>query len=222
LEARTLYEVTQNPHGTLATLQLFAELYYQRGELDQAEQCYRRMYEQAVGGAEMLDDRGYALAGLGAIAYERDELELAERQALEAIELARQRHTEALLVQATLLWCRARYASGDTAAAQRGVQALAVEARNPAALREIACAQARLALAAGDLDLAERCYTAARAHGAAVSRLEHEREALLAAQLRLAHGDPAGAHDLLERWRPGVAAHGRARAEIELLTVQAL
>jgi LuxR family maltose regulon positive regulatory protein len=222
LEARTLYEVIQNPHGTLAALHLFGELYYQRGELDQAEQCYRRIYEQAVGGAEMLDDRGYALAGLGAIAYERDELELAEQQSSQAIELAKQRHTEALLVQATLVWCRARCASGDTAAGQRGLQALAIQARNPAALREIACAQARLALAAGDLDLAQRCYAAALAHGAEESRLEQEHTALLAAQLRLAQGDPAGALQLLEHWRPSAAAQGRARAEIAILTVQAL
>src|SRR6266542_4269198 len=94
----------------------------------------------------MLDDQSYGLYGLSRIAYENDDLEAAEQQATQAIQLAKQRHSEQLQVQAALILCQVQHARGQTAHARSELQSLAAQTRNPSLLREIQSWQARLAL----------------------------------------------------------------------------
>jgi LuxR family maltose regulon positive regulatory protein len=220
--ARTLYEVGQNIHGTLATIQLLAELCYHQGALDQAAQYYQYILDKAVGGAEMLDDQGYALCGLSAIAYEHDDLETAEQQAMRALELAKQRHAEALQVQAALILSRVQHARGQTVHAWHALQSLATQTRSPALLREVQSWRARLAIASGDLEFVQRWHVAITAQREQVPRMQQEREVLIAARWQLAQGNTQAALELLEGWRADAAAQGRTRSEIEILVLKAL
>jgi LuxR family maltose regulon positive regulatory protein len=222
MEAHALFEVNQNPHGILAAIGMLGELCYQQGDLAQAAHYYEDVLAAAVGGEEMLDDQGYALYGLSRIAYESDDLEAAEQQAARAIALATQRHSEQLRVQSMLLLCQARHARGHTADARNDLQSLATQTRDPALLREIRGWQARLALAVGDLEAAQRWHAGLAGLSEPVPRMQQEQEALIAARLRLAEGQPRAALALLERWRADAAAHERTRGEIEILALQAL
>jgi LuxR family maltose regulon positive regulatory protein len=156
MEARTLYEIGHNIHGTLAATMLLGELAHQQGDLDQAAQYYQQVLDEAVGGEEMLDDQGYSLFGLSAIAYEHDDLDTAERQAARALELAKQRHAGELQAQVSLVLARVQHARGHTAQAQHMLRSLAAQTREPSLRHEVQSWLARLALAVGDLEAAQR------------------------------------------------------------------
>jgi len=222
MESYTLFEIKQNPHGTLAATSVLAEICYQQGELEQAAQYYQQELDSKVGGGEMLDDQSYGLYGLSRIAYENDDLEAAEQQATQAIQLAKQRHSEQLQVQAALILCQVQHARGQTAHARSELQSLAAQTRNPSLLREIQSWQARLALAMDDLEAAQRWHAGIVAHSEPVAHVQQEHEALIVARLYLAQGQPQAALALLERWRAEAAAHERTRSEIEILALQAL
>jgi len=222
MESYTLFEIKQNPHGTLAATSVLAEICYQQGELEQAAQYYQQELDSQVGGGEMLDDQGYGLYGLSRIAYENDDLEAAERQATRAIELAKQRHSEQLQVQAALILCQVQHARGQTAHARSELQSLAAQTRNPSLLREIQSWQARLALAMGDLEAVQRWHAGVAAASESVPRVQQEHEALIVARLYLAQGQPQDALALLERWQAQAAAQERTRSEIEILALRAL
>jgi len=222
MESYTLFEINQNPHGTLAATSVLAEICYQQGELEQAAQYYQQELGSEVGGGEMLDDQSYGLYGLSRIAYENDNLEAAEQQATRAIELAKQRHSEQLQVQAALVLCQVQHAHGQTALARSELQSLAAQTRNPSLLREIQGRQARLALAMGDLEAAQRWHASILAQSEPMPLMRQEQEALIVAHLYLARGQPQAALALLERWRAEAAMQERTRSEIEILAVQAL
>src|SRR6266542_5660909 len=118
----------------------------------------------------MLDDQSYGLYGLSRIAYENDDLEAAEQQATQAIQLAKQRHSEQLQVQAALILCQVQHARGQTAHARSELQSLAAQTRNPSLLREIQSWQARLALAMDDLEAAQRWHAGIVAHSDEIGR----------------------------------------------------
>jgi ATP/maltotriose-dependent transcriptional regulator MalT len=222
MEAYTLFEINQNIHGTLAATMLLGDLCYQQAEIEPATHYYQQVLDAAVGGEEMLDDQGYSLCGLSAIAYERDDLGLAEQQAIQAGELAKQRHFEALRVQAALILGQVQHARGQTAQARHELQVLAAQIRKPALLREIQGRQALLALAMDDLEAAQRWHAAVVAQSAPASHMQEEREALTIARLHIAQGDPQAALDLLKRARADATANGRTRSEVEILALQAL
>jgi LuxR family maltose regulon positive regulatory protein len=222
MESYTLFEINQNPHGTLAATSVLAEICYQQGELEQAAQYYQQELDSQVGGGEMLDDQSFGLYGLSRIAYENDDLETAEQQATRAIELAKQRHAEQLQVQAALILCQVQHARGQTAHARSELQSLAAQTRHPSLLHEIQSWQARLALAMDDLEAAQRWHAGVAAQSEAVPLVQQEQEALIIARLYLAQGQPQAALALLERWRAEAAAHERTRSEIENLALQAL
>lgn len=222
MEAYTLFEVDQNIHGTLAATMMLGDLCYQGGDLEQATQNYEQVLVKAIGGEEMLDDQSYVLYGLSAIAYERDDLETAEQQAMRAIELAKQRHNEATEVQATLVQSRVLHARGQPAHAWHDLQSLATRLRNPARLRNVQCSQVQLALAIGDLEFAQRWQAALTMEDEPVLHRQYEQEQLVIARLHLVEGRPQAALDLLDSWRVDAATQGRTRSEIEILVLQAL
>ncbi len=103
-----------NIHGVLAAVQMSSEIAFLQGELQQARQLNQQVLEQAVGGEEMLDDRGIASLGLAQVAYEENDLQPAEELARTALDLGLQRGNELLRVQATICLARIRAARDDT------------------------------------------------------------------------------------------------------------
>ena len=222
LEARTLCIISRNQQGVLASAFVLASAGAQQGNLALAAGLYEEWLASADGGPEMYEDQSEARFGLAAVAYERDELDAAEAHALHARELAHERRAERLRAQAGVMLARIAQARGQNGAAQQQLQALATQAHTPAIRREIASWQAWLALAAGDLDAAERFCAALAGSPAPAARLQQEHEAIVAARLRLAQGNAAGALAALEPWRAEAVRHGRTRSEIAILLVQAL
>jgi LuxR family maltose regulon positive regulatory protein len=221
MEAYTCFEVFQNPHGTLAATTLLAEVCFMRGELDQADYHHQRVLDAAVGGAEMLDDQGFALLGLGRGSYERGDLAGAEERLARGAELGAQRHAEQLEAQAGIGLAQIWHAVGQPARAGAHLRSLATRVRSPALLREIQGWQARLALAAGDLEAAERWH-AGLAELGEPPHLQQEHEALTIARWHLARGEPQAALGPLERWCADATACGRTRAEVETLALLGL
>lgn len=221
MEARTLCTISRNTPGALASAFVLASASFQQGNLDLAEALYQEWLDAAVGGAEMLDDQSEALYGLAAVAYERDDLESAERHAARALALGQQRRAERLRAQASLVLARVQLARGRVADAQQLLQAIAAQTRAPQLKREIHAWQLHLALAAGDLEAAERWRAALAAAGAPAARLQREHEAMLVARLQLASGEAGPPIETLEAWRADAAAAGRTRGEIAILILQA-
>jgi LuxR family maltose regulon positive regulatory protein len=141
---------------------------------------------------------------------------------MRALELAKQRHAEALQVQAALILCRVQHARRQTVHAWHALQSLATQTRSPALLREVQSWRARLALATGDLEFVQRWHAAITAQREQVPRVQQEREALIAARWQLVQGNTQAALELLEGWRADAAAQGRTRSEIEILVLKAL
>jgi LuxR family maltose regulon positive regulatory protein len=221
LEAYALCEASQNVFGALAARLILAQVYQAQLELDQAAEIYRQVLARAEQSDAMRDDQAAARLGLGAIAYERNDLIMAETSATQALRLSEQRLDEEMQVQASLLLARVQQARGDTGPTQATLNALAARTHRPGLLREIRLWKARFALAENDGEAAQRWH-ADLPHMDDVPYLQQEREALINARLHLAAGQPAEALQVLERWQRTAHTQGRARSEIELLCVQAL
>jgi LuxR family maltose regulon positive regulatory protein len=222
IESRALYEAARNAYGASAAALMLGNTYVEQGEFDQALHYYEQVLAEASGVEDMLDDQGLALLGLSAIAYERDDLETAERRASRALEFGQRRLDEDLQVHASLILARVEQARGHVAQAQQRLQSLAARVRRPLLLREVQAWQARLWLTMNDISSVPRWSTAVAAHAEEIPLMQQEREALIIARLRLAEGEAGAALELLEGWQADAQAQGRTRSEIEILCVQAL
>ncbi|KPV52656.1 hypothetical protein SE17_14160, partial [Kouleothrix aurantiaca] len=200
LEARTLCIISQNQQGVLASAFVLASAGLYQGNLELAAGLYEEWLASAAGGPEMYEDQSEAQFGLAAVAYERNELDAAEKHTLRAQALAHERHAERLRTQAGLMLARIAQARGQSGAAQQQLQALATQAHTPAIRREIMSWQAWLALATSDLETAARLCGERTQSPAPAARLQHEHEALIAARLQLAQGNPARVLAALEPW----------------------
>jgi LuxR family transcriptional regulator, maltose regulon positive regulatory protein len=87
LGARACFEVSGNIYGTRATLFTLGEVSARQGELRQAASLYRQVLTEAE---EDPLDKGSALINLAALSYEWNELEAAEQQVSQALELGKQ------------------------------------------------------------------------------------------------------------------------------------
>jgi ATP/maltotriose-dependent transcriptional regulator MalT len=222
IEARALLEATQNIHGALAAMQSLAESCYWQGDFDQAAQYYEQILAEAIGGDEMLDDQANAFAGLGNIAYARNELDAAEQYASRALEAARRRGDEFSLIRSTVILARVQQARGELAQAAGTLQALMARTRHPFLHRQVQAWQARFALARDDLAAVEQWYATVATQGESVSRGQQEQEALLAARMQVVEGKTETALALLEPWRVDAHANGRMLSELETLALKAL
>ena len=237
LEARALCEAAQNVFAAQATTLSLGDIAVQQGDFDQAAQYAELVLAQAGGNEDMLDDQGQAALVLAAVAYERDDLPAAERQAARAAEVGRLSGDEVMGARAELLLARVEQARGQPSQARQRLQALAARVRRPALLREVQAAQAHMWLSesedtpalggaafggAGDLLAVERWAARLEAQPEAAFLAQREREALILARLRIRQGQAPAALALLESWRTEAHAHGRARSEIEILLLKAL
>ena len=170
----------------------------------------------------MPEDRNRALAGLGASAFERNDLTAAEHYATQAFELAQQRSDEELKVRAGLILARVQQARGQTAQALDRLHLLAAQTQRMPLLREVPAWQTRFSLANGDLAAAQHWASAYAPGQAAPSILLQELEALTLARIQIATGQPAAALKALEAWQLDAHRQGRTRSELEILCLNAL
>jgi ATP/maltotriose-dependent transcriptional regulator MalT len=222
LEARALLGAAQNIYGVLAALQILSEIFYWQGELEEAEQLNRQILTEAVGDESMLDDQGFASLSLADITYERDELDQAEGFAGRALDLARQRGNELLQVQGTICQASIQAARGEFQRADELLISLVAAVQNPALLREIQEAQARLSIRAGELRELAGWQALISDDDESALKVQKEREAFTLARLRIAEGKASQALENLRGRAAHAAENGRVRSQISALCLEAL
>jgi LuxR family maltose regulon positive regulatory protein len=209
---------------------MLGEVCSQQGELHAAAQVYRQVLAEAT---EDPLDRGNALTDLAALSYEWNELQMAEQEVSQALELGKRHQQdlgkyhaeEFLLVPASLVLARVLHARGETAQAQQLLQELVVltqERKWPYLHREVLAGQARLSLSVADLAAVQRWSTTIAQLGEDMRFVQQEREALIVARLLIAQGEATAALRLLERWQVEAHAQGRTRSELEIQVLTAL
>jgi len=195
-----------------------------RGRLDTATLACRQALERtALPGRPTLPAAGPAYVGLAEVAYQRNELDDAQRYVTEGIALCRQlAYTPPLAAGlVTLAWIR--QATGDRAAALQAMGEAGQAAPGPPGLLNPVPAQrARLLLAQGDLAAATRWATE---HGLGPDDepcYPREPGHLLLARVLLAQDRPDRALVLLDRLHAASAAQDRVGSLIEIGALRAL
>ena len=222
LEARALLGAAQNLFGVLAALQVLSQIFYWQGELEQAEQLNKQIIPEAVGDESMLDDQGYASLSLADIAYEKNELVGAEQLAERALDLAKQRGNEMLVVQTTVRLAYIYAAKGNVSRVPALLKSLEAKIQNPALLRELQSAQVLFSIRANDRSALGWWVKMATAADQNTLPFQREREAFILARHRIAEGKTNEALNLLQPWRDEAAQYGRVRSQVEALCLEAL
>jgi len=225
-EAAELGRAAGHLYGMLWGMIWQARVHLERGRLREADDAFRRALRFiSERGVELLPTAGLAHIGMGALLYERNELEEAERELESGVELAERTREVSNLVWGYVTLSRARLARGDG----EGALEMALESERVArdAGAEVECAiaanwMARLRLARGELAEAvvleqERAASADAASGA--SRMV---DRLTAARLLHARGDHDEALGLLRELREAAEEAGRTGNLMEILALRAL
>ena len=201
-----------------------AQVQRAQGRLDAAGRtCQRALEVSAVPGRSLSAAAGPAYVGLGEVAYQRNELDIALRHVTEGITLCRQFvYTPPLAAGlATLAWIR--QAAGDPAGARDAMDQAVRAAPIPAGLLNPVPAQrARLQVAQGDPDAAIRW--ASENDLGADDEPDYPREPghMVLARAQLAQDLPRRALALLDRLHAAAAAQDRAGSLIEAGALRAL
>ena len=166
---------------------------------------------------------GPAYVGLGEVAYQRNEMEIALQHVTKGIALCRQFvYTPPLAAGlATLAWIR--QATGDRAAALDAMgEAGQVSLGPPGLFNPVPAQRARLLLAQGDL--AEAAHWTSECGLTADDEPDYPREPghLVLTRVLLAQGQPTQALALLDRLHAAAAAQDRAGSLIEIGALRAL
>ena len=195
-----------------------------RGRLDAAVQaCQQALEVTVVPGRPPWAAAGPAYVGLGELAYERNEMEIALQHVTEGIALCRQwvYTTQLAAGLVTLAWIR--QAAGDPAGALDAIgEAVRVAPGPPGLFNPVPAQRARLLLAQGDL--------AAAAHWMKECGLDADDEPdygqepgqLVLARVLLAQGLPGQALALLDRLYAAAVAQDRIGSVIEAGALRAL
>ncbi|HXF61376.1 MAG TPA: LuxR C-terminal-related transcriptional regulator [Caldilineaceae bacterium] len=229
MTAYTLNETVGNIYGKLSAMQLLGDCAAALGELQQAATFYRQIVA-ATQSAPMeryqsLVHQAWALTGLGAVCLEWNDLAAAEEAASQARAIGEQLAEEYHLVHASLVLARVWQAQGQADRAQALLQALMGQVSQqqwPFLYQEIEAAQARLYLAAGAVEAAQRWWVAWGDRETGAFRMQQEAEAMIAARLLIAQGRPDEARRRLEEWQAEAQAKGRLRHAAEMALLAAL
>ena len=220
LEARALLGAVRNVYGVLAATQMLGEVFYWQGEFEQAERLNQQILVEAVGDESMLDDQGIASLNLAHIAYERNDLEMAEQYAGRAFDLGQQRANEMLQMQAVIRLAHIHFARDDVSHAYEVLKSLEAKIQNPALVREIQNAQALFSIRSNDISSLEWWVNIISAEN--VLHMQQEREAFTLARLKIAAGQASESLNLLDGWKVDAARNGRLRSQVEALCLDAL
>ena len=222
LEARALLGAAQNIFGVLASTQLLGEVFYQQGELEQAEQLNQQILTDAVGDESMLDDQGIASLSLAQIAYERNDLVQAENLAARALDLGKQRANEMLQVQASIRLAYINSAKNDLSGAHELIKSMEARIQNPMLLRELQNANVLLCIHAHDFSALDWWVKMISDENRNIFHMQKEHETFTLVRLQIAEGKPAKAFSILENGKADIVENGRVRSQIESLILEAL
>jgi LuxR family maltose regulon positive regulatory protein len=230
LEAQLLFETLGNPYGARAAMYLTSEISFQRGDLHIAAQLYRQEIAEAVDDPL---DMANALIGLAALSYEWNELQRAEQEISQALELGKQHvnevgryHAEQFVsIPGSLVLARVLHARGETTQAQRLLQGLVIQTQErkwPYLHREILAEQTRIQLSVGDISSVQRWSTTITRLGEDFRLMQQEREAFIVARLLIVQGESETSFRLLDHWQANMHEQRRHKSEIEILILKAL
>jgi LuxR family maltose regulon positive regulatory protein len=208
---------------------LLSRVYYEHGELHLAAEFYRQMLTEAREQQDY-DDIGDAQLGLAQISYAWNDLQAAELQATEVIEMGMRLASEEFQVEGALILARIEHARGEYAAAQQ--RCLTLLTQQPAvssqglSLRyrlhqEIQATLTRFQLASGDLAAVE-LWASKRSAYNGEWLLQSEHECLLVARWLLAQEKSGEALAIVEGMPDVARQAGRIRLALEAQLVLAL
>jgi LuxR family maltose regulon positive regulatory protein len=225
-EAAEIGRTIGHVYGTLTAMVWQARGQAARGRLREAEDSFRRaLHFVTEQGIELLPAAGLAHLGMGALLYERNELEEAERELEEGTDQAERAREVSNLVWGYVTLSRAKHARGDHEGAHEMAHKAGRVARDSGAGPEIAIAaawMARLRLARGELAEAVALGHERAAYANATSVAEWVTDQLTSARLLHARGRQREALALLEEQGEAAAEAGRTGGLIEILALQAL
>jgi LuxR family maltose regulon positive regulatory protein len=225
LEVSRLCEATGNRTLLRLATNLLAKVFSGLGELHRAAECYRQVLREARE-QDDLDDVGHALLGLAHLAYEWNELEMAEQHAQEALDIGRHLAHEAHQVHGSLLVARVHAARGQIIAARQRLDTLLAGIQShhvPWLYREVLAEQVWLDILLGNLTAAQH-WAERNAHSfhedlpADLS----EREEQLMARLLLKQGRAEEALEKLATLRSVARSAGRTHSVLETQVLMAL
>jgi LuxR family maltose regulon positive regulatory protein len=224
LEERALSEALANPLVVRTTTGQLAAVCFEQAELHQAAELYSQML-QLSRNQEDHSDMGQALLGLAQISYEWNQVETAERQAQEALDLSLQRADTELQVRASLLLARIAHTRGATRQAHQQLSILLAHlppSRSPLLSGTIRYWQARFQLATGDVLDEASWYANRPLHDEARPLVSYATEALLWARWLCARGEAKQALEVLARELSAARGAGRIRMTLEIQVQMAL
>jgi LuxR family transcriptional regulator, maltose regulon positive regulatory protein len=225
-EAAEIGRAAHHTYGRLAGMVMHARVLSEQGRLREADEAFRRALR-------LLTERGFELSpaagivhiGMGALRYERDDLDGAERELERGMELAERTGDVSTLVWAYVTLSRNKRARGDEGGAlERARQAESV-ARDSGADLQIAIALAwmtRLLLGRGDITEAVAFEQERAANADDASDAARVVDRLTSARLLHAQGRRRKALPLLEELGKMADAAGRTGDLMEILGLQAL
>jgi LuxR family maltose regulon positive regulatory protein len=216
--------------GTLTGMVLHARVQAERGRLREAEAAFRRILRLLTEeGFDLLPAAGIVHIGMGAILYERNDLDEAERELQRGMELAERMREVSSLVWAYITFSQLKRARGDDVLSlQMAREAERVALASGADLQTALATAwiARLRLSRGELAEAmaleeERAKNANHAADGATS-VARTVDQLTSARLRHAQGRYDEALGLLEELQEAADAAGRTGDFIKVLALRAL
>ena len=224
LEERALSETLGNPLFVRTTIGQLGSVCFEQAELHQAAELYSQML-QLSRNQEDHSDMGQALLGLAQISYERNQLETAEHDAQEALDLSLQLADTELQVNVSLLLARIAHARGATQQAQQQIAVLLAHvhpSRLPLLSHTIRYWQARFQLATGNYPDEAPWYASRPPHDEARALVPSAPEALLLARWLCARGEAKQALDVLASELSAARGAGRIRLTLEIQVQMAL
>ncbi len=218
-DARVLNEAAGNEYAKRSTTQLLGEVSLYQGRLYEAEQLFQELFEKS---STDLRDKAHALVGLAKVAYERNDLDVAERYVTEAYDIGEKVGDKYILVDAAILLARALRARGETTQASQVLHSLAASVGVPSLVGLLRAWHAWIALSTGDTPVVQGWYTTYVKESEHDPTLQQEREALIAARWLIAQREIEAALRLLDHWQRSAHAGERVQSELEILIVKAL
>src|SRR5687768_805821 len=145
-----------NEYATRAVINLQARISFYQARPHEAEQ-----YSQQVATASTQDIRHkvQALLNLGTIAFEHNQLKLAQEYADSAYQLVQERGDQVLLTETIILLARLKHTQGETVFAQQMLQEQFSHVHIPPSVRQLRAWIAWLALMAGDISTVQGWYS---------------------------------------------------------------
>ncbi len=226
MEAVEIGRAVDHTYGTLIAMVWHAGVQIERGRLREADDALRRAARfVAEEGVELLPAAGVVHIGMGALLYERNDLEEAERELKRGIKLAERTREVSSLVWGYVTLSQTKRARGDVEGALEMAREAERVAGGPGAGPEVAIAGAwitQLLLARGELAAAGAFQRERAANADAAGDASRVVDRVTSARVLHAQGRYADALGLLEEPREATEAAGRTSELIGILALTAL